>query len=253
MAFGREQSLAVDAGAANAVGGQQTGQIDCLAEDRRRDVAEIGRAGVLKDALIVLERGAALLERRVKPAQLEADAAAVEIGQIAQRVGHRKFVGVGDERRRAGAGAGIAIVGEVGDEPVARQQIELEAAQLAARVEGLLVEHDAARQQRVGVGRQEIEIGDVAIVGVEIVQLRFFRVEMDGLVRLVAPTVGAHSDLVEGAMLGIGEGEVGAQQLRSRAEIHDAAVGVEAAADAGAPAIAEIDRAGEPGFGRGHG
>ena len=64
----------------------------------------------------------------MKPAQLETDAAAVEIGQIAQRVGHGKFVGVGDENRRAGAGAGIAVVGEVGNEPVAGQQIELEAA-----------------------------------------------------------------------------------------------------------------------------
>ena len=35
-------------------------------------------------------------------------------------------------------------------------------------------------------------------------------------------------------------------------EIDDAAIGVEAAADTGAPAIAHIDRAGQPGLGRGH-
>ena len=57
-------------------------------------------------------------------------------------------------------------------------------------------------------------------------------------------------NLIEEAMFRIGQGEVGAQQLRSRAEIDDAAVGVEAAADAGAPAIAQVDRAGEPGLGR---
>ena len=60
-------------------------------------------------------------------------------------------------------------------------------------------------------------------------------------------------NLVEGAVLRIGDGEVGAEQLRPRAEIHDAAIGVEAAADAGAPAIAEIDRAGEPDSSAGHG
>ena len=99
---------------------------------------------------------------------------------IAQRVGHRKFVGVGDERRRAGARSGIPIVSEIRNEPVARQQIELEARQTAARVEGLLVEHDAAAEQRIGVGRQKVEVGDVAIVGAEIVELRFPRVEMEG-------------------------------------------------------------------------
>ena len=51
-------------------------------------------------------------------------------------------------------------------------------------------------------------------------------------------------------MLGIGESEIGAEKLRSGAEIDDAAVGVQTAADAGAPAIADIDRAGQPGFGR---
>ena len=124
---------------------------------------------------------------------------------------------------------------------------------MAARVEGLLIEHDAAREQGIGEGRQEIEIGHVAIVGAEIIQLRLFRVEMEGLIRLVSPAVGAHVDLIEGSMLGIADGELGSEQLRSRAEIDDTAVGIEAAADAGTPAIAEIDRSGQPVFGGGHG
>ena len=69
--------------------------------------------------------------------------------------------------------------------------------------------------ERIGVRRQDVEIRDVAVVGAEIVQLRFLRVEMECLVRLAAPTGGANSDLIEGAMLRIGEGEVGADQLRS--------------------------------------
>ena len=92
--IGRKQRLAVDAGPANTVGGEQIGEIRLLAEYGRRHVAEIGRAGVLEDALIILECRSPLLERHVKTAQLEADAAAVETGPIAQRVGDRKFIGV---------------------------------------------------------------------------------------------------------------------------------------------------------------
>ena len=71
--------------------------------------------------------------------------------------------------------------------------------------------------------------------------------------RLVAPGIGAHLNGIEPAMFGIGEREIASEQLGSRAEIDDAAVGVEAAADAGAPTIAEIDPAGERRFGGGDG
>jgi len=51
-------------------------------------------------------------------------------------------------------------------------------------------------------------------------------------------------------MLGIGDGKVAAEKFWPRSEIHDAAVGVETPADARAPAIAQVDRASQPGFGR---
>ena len=66
----------------------------------------------------------------MKPSPLEANAAAVEIGQILQRVRHGKLVRIGKERRRAVAGARIVLLVEIGNDPVAREQVELEVRRL---------------------------------------------------------------------------------------------------------------------------
>src|ERR1019366_2450201 len=102
----------------------------------------------LIDVLIVLKGGPTLLERDVKPAQLEANAAAIKIGQILLRIRNWKLIGVGDESGSSGTRAGIMIEGQVRDEPVAGQQVQPEAGKPSAHIKGLLVEGDAARQQR---------------------------------------------------------------------------------------------------------
>ena len=63
------------------------------------------------------------------------------------------------------------VIGEVWDDPIPWQQIQRETTELSTRVERLLVEYDAACEQRVGIGRQVIEIGQIAIIGVELVEL----------------------------------------------------------------------------------
>ena len=185
------------------------------------------------DALVIFERRPALFERDVEPAQLEANAAPIEIRLVVQPIRHRKLVAVGNKRRGARSRAGVAVEGEIRNEPVSRQQVERKVGEAPSRIEGLFVEHDAARKQRIGVGGQEVEVGDIAIVGVEVVELRFSGIEMEGGIGIVAPTVGAHADLIECTMFRIGECELRAQQLRSGAEVYDAAVGVEAAPDTG--------------------
>ena len=84
----------------------------------------------------------ALLQRDVKPPPLNPNPAAKEIGRIVERVRNRKGIGVGDKSGYAGTRAGVAIIGEVGNEPAAGKQIEAIAAEMAARVERLLVERD---------------------------------------------------------------------------------------------------------------
>ena len=65
---------------------------------------------------------------------------------------------------------------------------------------------------------------------------------MHGVVRIAAPVIGAHVEVIEEALLGIDDGEIQAQQAGALAQVDDAAINVVVAADAG-EAVAEIDRA----------
>ena len=124
---------------------------------------------------------------------------------------------------------------------MAGPDIERERRDLAPGIEGLFVQDDALAEQRVGVGGQEIEIGEVAIVGVEIVYARLLGFQVHRRRWLIAPGVGADLNRIEPAMLGIGQREVRAQELGPGAQIDDAAIGVQAAPDAGVPTVAEVD------------
>ena len=88
---GGHEHLAVNAGAAYPVGLHQVREIELFAQKRRGAVAEVLVAG--EDLLIVLECGAALLERDVKSLQLQAHAAAEVVGLVAQTVRDRVLVG----------------------------------------------------------------------------------------------------------------------------------------------------------------
>ena len=66
---GGQERLAVDAGAANPVRRHQARQAERLPQHRRWHVAEVRCAAALIEALIVLERGAALFERGMHPSE----------------------------------------------------------------------------------------------------------------------------------------------------------------------------------------
>src|SRR5271166_5129492 len=132
---GRQQPLAVGTGAANTRGRQEGCEIGGLAKCRRGHVAVIHRSGRLEQALIVFESRPAFFESYVKTAQLEVNAAAIQIRRIAQVAGNRELVGVRDEDRGARAVTGVAVIGEIRNKPVPRQQIELKAGKMAMRVE----------------------------------------------------------------------------------------------------------------------
>ena len=76
---------------------------------------------------------------------------------------------------------------------------------------------------------------------------------MRRIIRVAAPAVGAGVDAVEEAVLGIGDGEIQAEQLGAFAQVDDAAVRGKIAADVGHPAVAEIEAAGDPLLGGGRG
>src|SRR5262249_37297237 len=91
-----------------------------------------------------------------------------------------------------------------------------------------------------------VEVNDVAVIGVEVIQLRFTRVGVKDRKRLVSPGISPHMGLIEEALLRIGRSEFQPKQFRSSPEIDQAAIGGRAAAGAGSPAIAKVDRSGEP-------
>ena len=131
----------------------------------------------------------------------------------------------------------------------AGEQIEVRADVAAVHIERLLVE--AQRRGRIGEGRHGVEVGDVAVIDVEIVELALVRVHVGGGVGIAAPAVAARVDAVEEPLLGVLDGEVEAEKLGAFAQVDDAAVLLEIAADVGQPAVAEIDAAGEPVLGGG--
>src|SRR5205823_2161443 len=145
-------------------------------------------------------------------------------------------VSAGDKGGGADPRPGIKVVGQVGNEAAAGQQIQLETSHTPPQIERLLVQDDAARQQRVGKGRKEIEISQVAVVSAEIVELCLASAHMESGIRFTAPAVGANVKAVERPAMRVDDCEVGAQQLGSRSQVHDAAVGVEAPGDVGSPA-----------------
>jgi hypothetical protein len=110
---------------------------------------------------------------------------------------------------------------------------------------GVFIQHDAGAEQGIGERRQKVEVGDIAVVEVEIVDAPLGGVHVDGVIGIAAPVVGAHVEAVEEALLGIDDGEIQAQQAGTLAQIHHAAIVVVVAADAG-EAIAEVDAAGNP-------
>ena len=131
-------------------------------------------------ALIALESRATLFERHVKVRLLESHAAAVQVGGIAQGIGNRIVVSVGDKNGCAGTGTGIVIPSEVGRPPVAGTNVERKRGYLAPRVERLFIQNHAATEQRIGVRRQKIVIGEIAIIGVEIVDAGFLGFQVHG-------------------------------------------------------------------------
>jgi len=62
------------------------------------------------------------------------------------------------------------VVGEVRDEPFFRPKRQFVAAEALAGIERLLIEdHAVGLEQRVGVGGEIVVVGDVPVVGAEIV------------------------------------------------------------------------------------
>ena len=100
----------------------------------------------------------------MESSEFETDTAFVKVRLITQAIRHRELIRIGNERRYAGSGARGAVVGEIRDEPVARQQVQFKCGKAAPRVEGLFVQNDAAAEQRIGIRRQIVEIGDVTVV-----------------------------------------------------------------------------------------
>ena len=246
----RGQGLGVDAGAADAVRLVQSGEAQGLAEQRGGVVAQ-GGDGV-GGLVVVFESGAALFERDVEAVVLEADAAAVIIGAIAEEGGDGELVGgLIDPGLDAVAVAGIPFEGKVGKDVTPGEQIERDAGIAAVEIERLLVE--AQRLGRIGEGRDGVEVGDIPVVHVEIVDIGFAHFHLGGAVGIAAPAVSARIDAVEEALFGVLDGEIDAEQLGPFAQVDDAAVLLEVAVDVGEPAIAEIDTAGEPALGGGRG
>ena len=91
--------------------------------------------------------------------------------------------------------------------------IEAEAAEGAARVERLLVEGAGLAEQRIGERGQITEIGDAAVIGLEFVPMKLLGENVEALVGVVAPMVGAHAQAVEEAVFGIEDGEIGSISL----------------------------------------
>jgi len=60
----------------------------------------------------------------VEPPTLDADAAPEEVGYVAQRGGHGKRVGVGDEGGHAAPEPESAVVGKIRNDPVPGKKIE---------------------------------------------------------------------------------------------------------------------------------
>src|ERR1700733_4984594 len=96
---------------------------------------------------------------------------------------------------------------------MAGANVERKRGYLAPRIEGLLVQNHSGANQRVGVGRQEIEVGEVAIIGVEIVHARFLGFQVYRRRWLVAPTIGAYLNRIEPFVLRIGQREVCSEKL----------------------------------------
>src|SRR5580700_40469 len=97
----RQQRFCISARSADAVGGEQAGQVQRLAEDWRGEIAVVDRTGILKQALVALESRAPLFERDMQPRLFESDAGAIQIRGIAEGVGNRIVVAVSDKNRRA--------------------------------------------------------------------------------------------------------------------------------------------------------
>ena len=181
-------------------------------------------------------------------APLHADAAAVVVGGIAQQGRHGELVvGVLHPGLDAVPVTGIPVEGQVRDNLFPGTQIETEAGVAPVRVEGLLVE--TPRGQRVGVRGQGVEVGEVAVVEVEIVDALLARIQVGSAVGIAAPSIGARIQAVEEALLGVLNGKIQAGQLGTLSQVDHAAVSLEIAG-VGDPAVPEIEAAGKPTFGR---
>ncbi len=78
-------------------------------------------------------------------------------------------------------------------------------------------------------------------------------VHVGGIIGIAAPVIGAHADAVEPAARGALETQIQAKQFGAFAQVHHAAVRIQASADARAPAVAHIHAAGKTRLGVGHG
>lgn len=76
---------------------------------------------------------------------------------------------------------------------------------------GALIQHDAAREQRIGIRGKKVEIGDVPIIRIEIVYPKLLCIHVKRRIRVIAPVGRTDINPVEKPVLWIQNREVGAQ------------------------------------------
>ena len=128
---------------------------------------------------------------------LQADSASKVVQRIVDLRRHGIFVRAADKRAHTCPVARGSVVCQVRDDPVPRQQVEFEGADAIPCVKGSLTFEDALAQKRIRERRQIVEIGNVPIIGVEVVDPLFADIDVQRRVRIVAPVVGSSIDAVE--------------------------------------------------------
>ena len=139
----------------------------------------------------------------MRATQLQANSASIIVQRIIDLRRDGILVHVADERAHSCAVARGSLVCQVWDDPVPRQQVEFECADAIPCVECPLTFEDALAQKRIRERGEIVEVGDVPVIGVEVVDPLFADIDVQRRVRIVAPIVGARIDAVEQPLLRI--------------------------------------------------
>ena len=242
--IGSGENFAIYAGPTDAVGLRQAVQDLRLAVEHRSGTVAIIHAVVVA-LVVILEGGAALFQGDVEAVVLKPDAPAEVVGAVAQQGGNGELViGILHPGIDPVAVPRIPFERQVGDDVFPGTQIEDKAEVPPAGVERLLVE--TGRRQGIRKRWHGVEVGDVPVVETEVIHPPLEGVEVSRGVGVAAKAVGAQIEPVEETLLGVLDCEIQAEEFGALAQVYDAAVFGEIAANIGEPAIAEIDVSGEP-------